>query len=109
MKIKNNLECVHCELCDWSYDNEDQKYPTDYEFAFNFYGQEIRATITTKELQNDNPGVNFAYCETQSDLLLSFEDLFQNGNYKDNIRKLCKSAWEELSDNLSYDYKGEKR
>ena len=109
MKLKDNLECTYCELCDWSYDADDQKYPTGYSLVFKFYGQEFITTLNTGELQSDNPEVDFDCIETSCELMASFKEIFETYPFKDVIRKICKEVWEGLIDNIKYDYKGELR
>jgi hypothetical protein len=106
MKFKDNLNCTNCELCDWSYDNDGQKYPTGYELTFKFYGTIVTACITTDELQEDAEGA-FDSVSTDGELLTSFEEVFEDNNYfKDKVKEACKKCWDDSLDSNVYDYKG---
>jgi hypothetical protein len=104
MKFKDNLNCIHCELNNWDYDDDCLKYPIAYELTFKFYGTTITAYISAEELQEDG---TFAKIETDGELLASFEEVFEDHDYfKDKVRKVCKDCWENELDSNDYDYQG---
>ena len=107
MKFKDNLYCVHCELNYWDYDEDGQKFPISYELTFKFYGTDVTAYITTEELQNEEPYVHFAVIETYGELLESFEQVFENNEFRDKICKVCEDCWNDWLDSTDYNYKGE--
>ena len=107
MKFKDNLYCVHCELNYWDYDEDGQKFPISYELTFKFYGTDVTAYITTEELQNEEPYVHFADIETYGELLESFEQVFENNEFRDKICKVCEDCWNDWLDSTDYNYKGE--
>ena len=107
MKFKNNLNCVHCELNNWDYDKDGQRFPISYELAFKFYGTDVTAYITSDELQNGGPYVEFAFIETDGELLDSFERVFENNEFQDKVCKVCEDCWNDCLDSNGYNYKGE--
>ena len=107
MKFKDNLYCVHCELNDWNYDEYGLKFPISYELTFKFYGTDVIAYITTEELQNEEPYVEFAVIETDGELLESFEQVFENNEFRDKVCKVCEDCWNNWLDSDNYNYKGE--
>lgn len=107
MKFKDNLHCVHCELVNWNYDKDDKKFPILYELTFKFYGTDVTACITTKELQNGGPYVRFAIVETDGELLESFEEVFEDNKFRDKVCKVCENCWNNNLDSNDYNYKGE--
>ena len=107
MKFKDNLDCVYCELNNWDYDEDGQKFPISYELTFKFYGTDVTAYITTEELQNKEPYVEFAAIETDGELLESFEQVFENNEFKDKVCKVCEDCWNDWLDSDNYNYKGE--
>jgi hypothetical protein len=103
MKFKDNLECIHCELNMWDYDDYGGQYPLAYQLTFKFYGTIVTAWINVSELQTGG----FASVETDGELLASFDEVFENHNYFiDKIRKVCKECWENVLDNIHYDFEG---
>ena len=106
MKFKENLVCVHCELNNWDYDKDGLQYPISYELTFKFYGTDIIAYVTTDELCCDSEYVEFAAVETTGDLLASFEQMFENNEFKDKVEAVCKECWENSLNSNDYDYKG---
>lgn len=106
MKFKDNLNCVYCGLNNWGYDKNDQKFPVSYELAFKFYGTDIIAYVTADELRCDSKYVEFASIETNGDLLASFEQLFENNEFKDKVETVCKKCWDNSLNSNGYDYKG---
>ena len=107
MKFKDNLDCVYCELNYWDYDEDGQKFPISYELTFKFYGTDVTAYITTEELQNEEPYVEFAAIETDGELLESFEQVFKNNEFRDKVCKVCEDCWNDWLDSDNYNYKGE--
>lgn len=107
MKFKDNLNCVHCELNNWNYDKDGQKFPISYELTFKFYGTDVTAYITDYELQNGGPYVEFASIETDGELLDSFERVFENNEFRDKVCKVCEDCWNDCLDSNGYNYKGE--
>ena len=107
MKFKDNLYCVHCELIHWDYDENDRKFPISYELTFKFYGTDVTAYITSEELQNERPYVEFVSIETNGELLESFEKVFENNEFRDKVCKVCEDCWNDCLDSNDYNYKGE--
>lgn len=107
MKFKDNLYCVHCELNDWNYDEYGLKFPISYELIFKFYGTDVTAYITTEELQNEEPYVEFTVIETNEELLESFEEAFEENEFRDKVCKVCEDCWNDWLDSTDYNYKGE--
>ena len=107
MKFKNNLNCIYCELIHWDYDKDDQKFPISYGLTFEFYGTDVTAYVTTEELQNGGPYVKFVTIETDGELLDSFEQVFENNEFRDKVCKVCEDCWNDYLDSNSYNYKGE--
>lgn len=106
MKFKDNLNCVQCELNNWDYDKDGLMFPIAYELTFKFHETDVTAYVTTKELQNDSPYVEFSRVETDGDLLESFESVFENNEFKGKVRTICKNCWEDNLNSGDYDYKG---
>ena len=109
MKFKDNLYCVNCELIHWNYDKDGQKFPISYELTFKFYGTDVIAYITIEELQNGGPYVEFVSIETNEELLDSFEQVFENNEFRDRVCKVCENCWNDYLDSTNYNYKGELR
>ena len=109
MKFKDNLYCVNCELIHWNYDKDGQKFPISYELTFKFYGTDVIAYITNEELQNGGPYVEFVSIETNEELLDSFEQVFENNEFRDRVCKVCENCWNDYLDSTNYNYKGELR
>lgn len=107
MKFKDNLHCVHCELNNWNYDENDQKFPISYELTFKFYGTDVTACITAEELQNGEHYVRFAIVETDGELLESFEEVFEDNEFRDKVCKVCENCWNNSLDSNTYNFKGE--
>ena len=106
MKFKDNLNCIHCELNNWDYDEDDIKYPIAYELTFKFYGTDITAYIKAEELQSNAEGI-FCSIETAGELLTSFEEVFEDHDYfRDKVNKVCKDCWEDELDSNGYNYQG---
>ena len=106
MKFKENLTCVHCELNNWDYDSNGDRFPIAYELTFKFYGTDVTTYINAEELQNDAEGT-FASVETNGELLSSFDEVFEEHDYfRDKVRKVCKDCWENELDSTNYDYQG---
>ena len=109
MKFKDNLYYVNCELIHWDYDKDGQKFPISYELTFKFYGTDVIAYITNEELQNGGPYVEFVSIETNEELLDSFEQVFENNEFRDKVCKVCENCWNDYLDSTNYNYKGELR
>ena len=107
MKFKDNLYCVHCELIHWDYDKDGQKFPISYELTFKFYGTDVTACITTEELQNGEHYVRFAIVETDGELLESFEEVFEDNEFRDKVCKVCENCWNNSLDSNTYNFKGD--
>jgi hypothetical protein len=108
MKFKDNLNCVQCELNNWDYDKDGLMFPIAYELAFKFYGTDVTAYVTTRELQKESAYVEFSRVETDGDLLSSFEELFEDNEFKSKVENICKDCWEDNLNSGDYDYKGVK-
>lgn len=106
MKFIDNLYCVYCELIHWDYDENGRKFPISYELTFRFYDTDVIAYITTEELQNGGLYVHFAIIETNGELLESFEEVFENNEFRDKVCKVCENCWNDCLDSNNYDYKG---
>ena len=107
MKFKDNLYCINCELIHWDYDENGQKFPISYELTFTFYGTDVTACITTEELQNGEHYVRFAIVETDGELLESFEEVFEDNEFRDKVCKVCEDCWNNSLDSNTYNFKGE--
>ena len=107
MKFKDNLYCTNCELIHWNYDKDGQKFPISYKLTFKFYDTDVTAYITTKELQSKGPYVEFVVIETNGELLESFEEVFENNEFRDKVCKVCEDCWNDWLDSTDYNYKGE--
>ena len=107
MKFKDNLYCIHCELIHWDYDKNGQEFPISYELTFTFYGTYVTACITTEELQNEGHYIHFAIVETDGELLESFEEVFEDNEFRDKVCKVCENCWNNCLDSNYYNYKGE--
>ena len=107
MKFKDNLYCINCELIHWDYDENGKQFPISYGLTFTFYGTDVTAYITTKELQSKEPYVEFAVIETDRELLESFEQVFENNEFLYKVCKVCEDCWNNCLDNTDYNYKGE--
>ena len=107
MKFIDNLNCINCELIHWNYDKDDHKFPISYELTFKFYGTDVTAYITSEELQNKGSYIKFASIETNEELLDSFEQVFENNEFRDKVCKVCENCWNDCLDSNNYNYKGE--
>lgn len=107
MKFKDNLYCINCELIHWDYDENGQKFPISYELTFTFYGTDVTACITTEELQNGEHYVRFAIVETDGELLESFEEVFEDNEFRDKVCKVCEDCWNNSLDSNTYNFKGD--
>ena len=105
MKFIDNLYCVYCELIHWDYDENDRKFPISYELTFRFYDTDVIAYITTEELQNGGPYVHFAIIETNGELLESFEEVFEDNEFRDKVCKVCENCWNNSLDSNTYNFK----
>ncbi len=106
MKFKDNLKCINCELSNWDYDKDGLTFPIAYELTFKFYGTDVIANVTTKELQKDSLYVEFVSVETDGDLSESFKDVFEANEFKGKVKTICKNCWENNLNSNGYDYKG---
>ena len=107
MKFKDNLYCINCELIHWAYDENGRKFPISYELTFTFYGTDVTACITTEELQNGEHYVRFAIVETDGELLESFEEVFEDNEFRDKVCKVCEDCWNNSLDSNTYNFKGD--
>ena len=105
-KFKDNLYCIHCELVGWDYDENGRQFPILYRLTFKFYGIDAIAYVTTKELQNGGPYVHFDIIDINGELLESFEQVFENNEFKDKVCKVCEDCWNDWLDSDNYNYKG---
>ena len=107
MKFIDNLYCVNCELIHWDYDENGRKFPISYGLTFTFYGTDVTAYIITEELQNGGLYVHFTIIDTDGELAESFEEVFENNEFRDKVCKICENCWNNSLDSNNYNYKGE--